>query len=83
MNIVIVTVEGGDVGDVSLHVSDLPVMRKGERILYFLDRAANGQWVPHRRGLGIVKVGITERLDRVPMTLGEARAQIRDALAGR
>ena len=41
-NIVIVTVEGGEVGDVSLHVSDLPVMHKGERIL-LLPRS-RGQW---------------------------------------
>jgi hypothetical protein len=81
-NIVIVTVEGGEVGDVALRVSDLPVMQKGERILYFLDRAADGNWVPHRRALGIVKVDAAERLDRGQMTLAQARAQIRNAVAG-
>jgi len=82
-NIVIVTVEGGEVGDVALHVSDMPVVNKGERILYFLDHTADGRWVPHRRALGIVKVDSAERLDRGQMTLGQARTQIRSALTGK
>ena len=82
-NIVIVTVEGGAIGGVALRVSDMPEMRKGERILYFLDPTTDGHWVPHRRALGIVKVDGTERLDRGQMTLAQARAQIRSALAAR
>ena len=53
-NVLTVTVEGGEVGTMALHVSDMPVMRRGDRVLCFLDKSKRGEWVPHRRGLGLL-----------------------------
>lgn len=79
-DVVTVTVEGGEVGDVSLKVSDVPVMRRGERALYFLDRTARGEWVPHRRGNGILKLDASDRVEKSQLTLAQARSLIRTAL---
>jgi len=75
-----VTVEGGEIGDLALRVSDLPVIRRGERAMYFLDRSARGEWVPHRRGLGILKLDPAERVEQSQLTLSQARVLIRNAL---
>ena len=75
-----ITIEGGEVGDLKLHVSDIPAMRQGERGLYFLDRSPRGEWVPHRRGLGILKILAADRLDNSDLTLSQARALVRRAL---
>ena len=75
-----VTVEGGEIGDLALRVSDLPVMRRGERAIYFLDRSARGEWVPHRRGDGILKLDPAERVEQSELTLTQVRALIQNAL---
>jgi hypothetical protein len=49
-------IEGGTVGDLTLRVSDMPAMAKGERAVIFLDQTASGVLVPHRRGLGVLKL---------------------------
>jgi hypothetical protein len=79
-NFVTVTVEGGTIGELTLTVSDAPAMRRGERAMYFLDRGARGAWIPHRRGLGILRVDAGEHVDNSQLTLATARAEIRRAL---
>jgi len=49
-------IEGGTVGDLTLRVSDMPAMAKGERAVIFLDQMTGGVLVPHRRGLGVLKL---------------------------
>ena len=80
MHLLTVTVEGGEIGELALHVSDLPTVRRGERALYFLDRSARGEWVPHRRGLGILKVNAADRVEESALTLSQARTLIQNGL---
>jgi len=53
---VTMTVEGGTVGDLTLRVSDMPTMTKGDRAVLFLDESNRGGHVPHGRGLGVLKL---------------------------
>jgi hypothetical protein len=73
------TIEGGEVGELKLQVSDMPAVRRGDRALYFLDRSSRGEWVPHRRGLGVVKILSADRLENSGLTLSQARALVRSA----
>jgi len=51
-----VDVEGGQIGDLVLTVSDLPTLRAGERAVVLVARDRAGRVVPHLRGLGILKL---------------------------
>lgn len=79
-SLVTMTVEGGTIGDLSLEVSDLPPMKRGERGLYFLQPGRSGEWVPHRRGAGIMKLGAGDRFERSSLSLADAEAAVRRAL---
>ena len=79
---VTVTVEGGTVGDVTLRVSDMPTLRAGERGVFFLDAAASGRTVPHRRGLGILKLDVNGRVSGTDLALSEIRGLVRAAAKG-
>jgi hypothetical protein len=73
-----VTVEGGQIGDLTLKVSDMPVMQPGERAIFFLERSA-GNLVLHGRGSGVLKV---DRGDRIPdsnLTVDDVRRTVRAA----
>ena len=76
---VTVTVEGGEVGGLTLAVSDIPTLRRGDRALFFLARTAGGEWMPFGRGSGVMKIDAAGRLNEGPLTLDDARAQIRSA----
>jgi len=65
-------VEGGTLGGLTLHVSDLDDLEVGDRAVFMLDRPAAGLRKPHLRGQGILKlndnnvvVGSNVRLDDV------------------
>jgi hypothetical protein len=49
-----VDVEGGTVDGITFRVSDLPEIHRGDRAVFFLERATGGVHTPHRRGLGIL-----------------------------
>jgi len=74
---VTINVEGGEVGGLVLSVSDMPSLRRGDRALFFLARTAGGEWMPFGRGSGVMKIDAAGRLNDGPLTLDEARAQIR------
>jgi hypothetical protein len=57
------TVEGGTVGELSLSVSDMPVMEVGERAVVFLDDTNRGGHVPHGRGYGVLKLNANNQVD--------------------
>ena len=78
---VLVSVEGGTVGDLTLKVSDLPELRQGERAVFFLD--GEEPFWPHERGRGILKLRADDRLDddNDNETLDDVRGRIRAALA--
>ena len=67
------TLEGGTVDGITMRVSDLPSLKKGERAVFFLAPGRDGEFQPHLRGQGILKL---DRDDRVPdssLTLAEIR----------
>ena len=66
-------VEGGTVGDVTLHVSDMPTIASGEDAILFLTRNRRGSFVPYDRGLGILKLDQTGRVLGSTKTLGDLR----------
>ena len=76
---VTVTVEGGEVGGLTLAVSDMPTLRRGDRALFFLTRNASGEWAVYGRGGGVMKIDGAGRLGNGPLTLDSARTQIRSA----
>jgi hypothetical protein len=71
-----VEVEGGTIGDVTLHVSDQTSFAAGERAVFYLNRAARGRFVPHLRGLGLLKLDASDRIPGSSLTLGEIRRQV-------
>jgi hypothetical protein len=76
----VVTVEGGSVGDLTLKVSDMPVMTKGDRAVLFLDDSAKGGQVPHGRGKGLLKIDGSNHVTGTTLTLDEVRAAVQEAV---
>jgi len=71
-----VEVEGGTIGDVTLHVSDQTSLAAGERAVFYLTRAAGGRFVPHLRGLGLLKLDASNRVPGSSLTLEEIRREV-------
>jgi hypothetical protein len=79
---VVVTLEGGTVGDVTLTVSDMPQLSRGERAVLFLDDTPSGGHVPHGRGAGVLKVDADDRVAGTPVSLENIRAAVKAAQNG-
>ena len=75
---VAVTLEGGTVGDVTLKVSDMPMLRPGERAVMFLDSRFN-EHVPTDRGNGVLKLDRGNKVDGTAVTLDDVRKIVRGA----
>jgi len=73
-----VTVEGGQIGDLTLKVSDMPVMRPGERAIFFLERSASSL-VLHGRGSGVLKVDGGDRVPDINVTVDDVKRAVRAA----
>jgi len=65
--------EGGTVDGVTLHVSSLPVLRAGERGVFFVTRGKKGEFKPHLRGQGILKLDPQDRVPNSSLTLSDVR----------
>lgn len=74
-----VDVEGGTIGDLTLEVSDMPALRKGERAVFFLDSTKSGTSKPHGRGDGVLKLDAAGRVQGQNLTLNDVRAMVRAA----
>lgn len=74
-----VEVEGGTIGSLTLRVSDLDTFATGERAVFYLSRSQRGAFVPHHRGLGLLKLDRSQRVPGTSLTLDEIR---RAAVAG-
>jgi hypothetical protein len=70
---VTVEVEGGTIGDLTLHVSDLEPVAAGDRAVFYLARNARGVFVPHLRGQGLLKLDGADRVRGSTVTLAEIR----------
>jgi hypothetical protein len=73
-----VEVEGGTIGDLTLRVSDMPSLRPGERAVFFLNRGPADTYVPHLRGLGVLKLD-SGRVRDSNLTLDNVRSAVRGA----
>ena len=70
-------VEGGTIGDVTLKVSDLPILRRGERGVFLMDAAGAGKGRPHGRGAGILKLDQADRVAGTNLRLADVRASVK------
>jgi hypothetical protein len=68
-----VEVEGGTIGDLTLHVSDLEPVATGDRVVFYLARNARGVFVPHLRGQGLLKLDRSDRVRGSTVTLADIR----------
>lgn len=75
-----VDVEGGRMGDLTLHVSDLPDLAVGERAVFFLRRGPEAAAVPHLRGLGILKLDARDHVERSSLSLDMIRTMAAQAI---
>lgn len=75
----LVDVEGGTVGDLTMGVSDMPSVKPGDRAVFFLERAGADRHVPHLRGLGILKLDGQNRVPESSLTLDIIRSMVQGA----
>jgi len=68
--------EGGTVDGITLHVSSLPALARGERAVFFVARGARGEFTPHLRGQGIVKLDATDHVPHSSLTLDDVRRMV-------
>jgi hypothetical protein len=71
-------VEGGTVGNITLRVSDMPSLQAGERAVVFLEYTPSGTLIPHRRGLGILKLQ-GDAISGTDISLARVRDTVRQA----
>ena len=76
---VTMTLEGGTVGDLTLSVSDMPKMARGERAVLFLDDSNRGGQIPHGRGAGVLKLDATGHVAGTTITVDEIRNVVKAA----
>jgi hypothetical protein len=78
---VTMTLEGGTVGDLTLEVSDMPTMERGERAVLFLTSSRSNGNVPYRRGAGVMKLDGEDHVPGTDLTLEDIRAAVKAAQA--
>jgi hypothetical protein len=71
-----VEVEGGTIGDTTLHVSDEESFVPGDRAVFYLRRSGRGALVPHLRGQGTLKLDRSDRVPNSSLTLDEIRRTV-------
>lgn len=71
-----VEVEGGTIGQLTLHVSDQESFARGDRAVFYLRRSARGALVPHLRGQGTLKLDRNSRVPNSSLTLDEIRRTV-------
>jgi len=72
-----VEVEGGTIGELTLHVSDLESFTPGDRGVFYLKRGSRGLLVPHLRGQGLLKLDRSDRVRGSNFTLADVRREAR------
>ena len=71
-----IEVEGGTIGGLTLHVSDLTTFAPGDRAVFYLKRNGRGAFVPHLRGQGLLRLDTSNRVPGTSLTLSEIRRTI-------
>ena len=75
-----VAVEGGTVGELTLRVSDMPSLSRGERAVFFLDSSDRGMHTPNGRGQGILQLDANDNVEGSTVALDDLRQRVRNAL---
>jgi hypothetical protein len=70
-------VEGGTVGDLTMQVSDMDAIGKGDRGVFFINRSKAGANVPHLRGNGIIKLDGGNRVRGSNATLDDVKRLVK------
>lgn len=70
-------IEGGTVNGITLHVSSLPTLSRGERAVFFITPGPNGQFVPYNRGQGILKLDANNHVKGTSLSLDDVRRMAR------
>jgi hypothetical protein len=71
-----VEIEGGTIGGLTLHVSDLEPVANGDRAVFYLTRNDRGGYVPHLRGQGFLKLDRSDRVKGTNVGLADIRRAI-------
>jgi hypothetical protein len=69
----VVDVDGGTLNGLTLTVSSLPTIERGERAVFFLTPGKGGAYRPHLRGLGILKLDSSNKVKGSSLKLDEVR----------
>lgn len=77
----LVSVEGGTVGDLTLRVSDVQALARGDRAVFFLDPGSSGVDELHDRGRGILRISPDDRVQGTSASLDDVRRAIQTAAA--
>lgn len=70
-------IDGGSLDGLTLRVSDLPVLVEGDRAVFLVHRNPHGEFIPHLRGLGVLRLDDSDRVVGTPVTLADVRAAAR------
>lgn len=76
---VILEVDGGTVNGITMRTSDLPVLNPGDNVVFFLDQGPSGEYTPHLRGQGLLRLDKSGMVERSSLSLDEIRRQVRGA----
>ena len=76
---IVMELEGGTVDGITMRVSDLPTIAKGERAVFFLKNGHNGSYEPHLRGQGILKLDAQDHVRGTNLTLNDIRRMAKEA----
>lgn len=74
-----IDLEGGTVDGITMEVSHTPLVWRGERAVFLVDQLADGRFIAHDRGAGILKLRPDDRVADSALTLNEIRALAREA----
>ena len=66
-------VEGGTINDITMEASDTPLLNRGDRAVFLIDRLPDGRFVPHRRGSGILRLQADDHIRDTTLTLADVR----------
>jgi len=68
-------IEGGTVNGITLRVSSMPTLSKGERAVFFLTPGRSDEFRAYLKGQGILKLNAENRVPGTSLTLDEIRRQ--------
>ena len=73
-----IDLEGGTIDGITMEASHTPLMARGERAVFLVDQLADGRFIAHERGAGILKLRPDDRVQDSALTLNDIRALVRE-----